>query len=324
MRVRYLQAVTQALVYEMDRDARTFVIGEDVRHSLRGATRGLMEQFGPERVVDTPISEAGFTGLATGAALVGMRPIVEFEITALIYVAFDQLVDQAQKLRFMTGGQAAVPVTYLVPGSGARPGLAGQHADHPYSLLMHMGMKVIVPSTPYDAKGLLITAIEDDDPVAVFLPAALLGMRGEVPEAPYRIPLGQGLVARPGQHVTVVATGHLVPIALECANALASEGIECEVYDPRTLYPFDREGLLESVRKTGRLVIADDANRTCGWAAEIAATVAEEGFAWLKAPIVRITRADVPVPFNAPGERSVLPHREPLERAIRWLMASSP
>lgn len=318
--IRYLHALKEAINQEMERDESVFVIGEDVRHSLRGATKDLVKRFGEQRVVDMPISEQAFTGMATGAAMSGLRPIVEYQISALIYVAFDQLINQAQKLPYMMGGQGSVPVTYTVIGSGARNGLAGQHSDHPYPLLLHAGMKTIVPSTPYDAKGLMISAIRDNDPVMMFAPAKVLAMKGQVPEQPYAIPFGQGEVKRLGKHVTVVAIGHLVHDALRAAEELEAEGISVEVYDPRTLLPFDKASLLESVANTGRLIIYDDSNRTCGFAAEVAAIVAEEAFSSLKAPIKRVTRADVPVPFNVELENFVIPTKHDLQRAIKQVL----
>lgn len=315
--LRYLHAFKEAIAQEMQRDDAVFVMGEDVRHSLRGATKDLVRQFGEQRVVDMPISEQAFTGMATGAAMSGLRPIVEYQISALVYVAFDQLVNQAQKLPYMMGGQGCVPVTYTIVGSGARNGLAGQHSDHPYPYLLHAGMKTAIPSTPYDAKGLMISAIRDNDPVIVFAPAKVLALKGPVPEEAYAIPFGQAAIRHAGEHVTVAAVGHLVHDALRAAEELAAEGISVEVYDPRTLLPLDKNTLLASVAKTGRLVIFDDSNRTCGFAAEVAAVVAEEGFASLKAPIKRVTRADVPVPFNVEMEQFVIPTKADLLRAIR-------
>jgi pyruvate/2-oxoglutarate/acetoin dehydrogenase E1 component len=250
-RLRYQQALAKALRDEMARDPAVFVIGEDVRESLRGVSKGLAAEFGEERVLDTPISEQAFTGFATGAALAGRRPVVEYQIPALVYIAFEQIVNQAQKLHLMTGGQARVPVTYLIPGSGARLGLAGQHSDHPYTFLVHAGVKTVLPATAYDAYGLFLAAIRDDDPVAVFAPAAVLGVRDEVPDEPYVVELGNGRVHREGTDVTVVAVGHLVHDALALAEELAGE-ISIEVFDPRTLLPFDWDRLAESVAKTGR------------------------------------------------------------------------
>ncbi len=321
--IRYLEALSQAIRQEMRRDPRVIVIGEDVRASLRGVTKGFLEEFGPDRVFDTPISEAGFTGLATGAALAGLRPVVEYQINALLFVAFDQLVDQAQKLRYMMGGQGRIPVTYLVPASGARRGLAGQHSDHPYPLLLHMGMKTVMPSTPADAKGLMAAAIREDDPVIVFAPAALLAQKGPVPDGEYVVPLGRAEVKRAGDDLTIIAVGPLVPEALKAAERLGAEGISAEVVDPRSLLPLDRETLLASVRRTGRVVLFDDSNRTCGFAAELAALIAEEAWEALRAPVRRLTRADVPVPFSPPLEAYVLPAQDRLLAEARALLAAA-
>ncbi len=322
--IRYLEALSEALREEMRRDSQVIVLGEDVRVSMRGLTKGILQEFGPDRIYDTPISEAGFTGLATGAAMAGMRPVVEYQINALLFVAFDQLVDQAQKLRYMMGGQGTIPVTYLVPASGARRGLAGQHSDHPYPLLVHMGMKAVMPSTPRDAKGLLKAAIREDDPVVVFAPSALLAMKGPVPDEEYTIPLGRAEVKRPGDDLSIIAVGPLVPEALKAAEQLAQEGISAEVVDPRSLLPLDHETILASVRKTGRVILFDDSNRTCGYAAELAAVIAEEAWESLRAPIRRLTRADVPVPFSPPLEGYVLPSRDRLLEEARGLLAPHP
>jgi pyruvate dehydrogenase E1 component beta subunit len=315
--LRYLPALGEALRDEMARDPSVFVIGEDVRQSLRGVTKGLLEEFGPERILDMPISEQMFTGFATGAALSGRRCVVEFQIPSLLYLAFEQIANQAQKLRLMTGGQARVPVVYLVPGSGARLGLAAQHSDHPYSLLAHAGVKTVLPSMPDDAYGLMISAIRDDDPVVFFAPAAVLPVRGEVPDEPAEIPLGSARIHRRGDDVTVVAVGHLVHDALAVADELQSE-VSIEVFDPRTVYPFDWDLLAESVERTGRLVLFDDSNRTCGLAAEIAATAAEE--MRLTAPPKRVTRADTPIAFAVELELAALPSRAGLAGAIRSVL----
>jgi acetoin:2,6-dichlorophenolindophenol oxidoreductase subunit beta len=307
----------------MQRDPSVFVLGEDVRAGLRGMTRGLFAEFGPSRVFDTPISEAGFTGLATGAAMAGMRPVVEYQINALLFVSFDQLVDQAQKLRYMMGGQGTIPLTYVVAASGARRGLAGQHSDHLYPLIVHMGMKTVVPTTAADAKGLIKAAIREDDPVMIFTPSALLADKGPVPDGDHVTPLGKVRIACEGHDLTIIAVGPLVPMALGCAATLEAEGVSVEVLDPRSLLPLDREGVLASVRKTGRVVIADDANRTCGFAAELAALIAEDAWEALRAPVRRITRADVPVPFSTPLETYVLPSPEHLLDACRGALVGA-
>jgi pyruvate/2-oxoglutarate/acetoin dehydrogenase E1 component len=315
--MRYQQALGKALRDEMLRDPSVFVLGEDVRASLRGVTKGLAEELGNDRVLDMPISEQMFTSFATGAALSGRRAVVEYQIPSLLYLAFEQIANQAQKFRLMTGGQAKVPVVYFVPGSGARLGLAGQHSDHPYSFFIHAGVKTVLPAAASDAYGLLVSAIRDDDPVAFFAPAAALPTREEVPDEPYAIPLGSGRIHREGTDVTVVAVGHLVHDAVALAEELADE-ISIEVFDPRTLYPFDWELLAASLDRTKRLVVYDDANRSCGFAAEILATVAEE--MPLATPPKRVTRADVPISFAVELELAALPSRDRLRSAVLAVM----
>lgn len=315
--LRYLQAMNEAYHQEMARDADTFILGEDIRGGIRGESKGLLEAFGPDRVLDTPISEAGFVGFATGAAMAGLRPIVQFQVPSLIYVAFDQLVNQAAKLPLMLGGQTKLPITYTIMVSGSRGGQAGQHSDNPYPYLLHAGFKLVCPSTPHEAKGLLVSAIREDDPVVFIAPAMVLGQRGEVPEELYTVPLGIGAVKREGTDVTVIAAGNLVPDALAVAGTLAAEGISVQVWDPRTLLPLDREGMCKAVASTGRVVVYDDSNRTCGFAAEVSAILAERSFGDLRAPIKRVTRADVPMPFSTVLEQMVLPTRDHLATAIR-------
>jgi pyruvate/2-oxoglutarate/acetoin dehydrogenase E1 component len=318
--IRYLPALGKALRDEMAADPSVFVIGEDVRASLRGVTKGLLDEFGPDRVLDMPISEQMFTGFATGAALTGRRCVVEYQIPSLLYLAFEQIANQAQKLRLMTGGQAKVPVVYLVPGSGARLGLAAQHSDHPYPMFLHAGVKTVLPATAADAYGLMRSAIRDDDPVLFLAPAAVLPMRGEVPEEPEPVPIGSGRIHRPGTDVTVVAVGHLVHEAAALAEELEGE-VSVEVFDPRTLYPFDWELLGESLARTGRLVVFDDSNRTCGLGAEIVATAAEE--MRLVARPRRVTRADAPIAFAVGLELAALPSRAQLAAAVRAVAEES-
>jgi pyruvate dehydrogenase E1 component beta subunit len=312
----YLKALHRALDDEMRRDPAVCVFGEDIGVGVAGVTSGLLKRFGPERVVDTPLSEQGFTHFATGAAMAGLRPVIEFQIPALLFLAFEQIVNHAHKFSLMTGGQTAVPVTYLVPGSGSRVGWAGQHSDHPYSLFAHVGIKTAVPATPTDAYGLLAAAIRDDDPVVVFAPSGALAFREDVDFSTLApVPLGTGVVRRRGSDVTVVAIGHLVPAALAVADELADQ-ISVEVFDPRTIYPFDWSGLAESLSKTGRLVVVDDSNRACGIGGEILATAAEE--MRLVAPPKRVTRPDGAVlPFALELDTALQPSRDQLAAAVR-------
>lgn len=315
--ITYLQAIRAALMEEMERDPSTFLLGEDVVLSAFGSTRGLFERFGAERVRDTPISEAGFVGAAVGAAMAGMRPICEIEIAPFIYCAFDQIVNQAAKLRYMSGGQARLPITFRTL-YGAAGGAAAQHSETVYPHLLPVpGLKIVAPSGPADMKGLLKSAIRDDNPVVVFEHAALGRSREEVPDGDVLVPIGKASVKREGKHVTLVAIGAMVPRAMAVANRLAKEGVEVEVVDPRSLAPLDEETLLNSLGKTNRMVIVDEAHLHGSAASEIAATMAEKGFDLLDAPIRRVAALDVPIPFSRPLEAAVLPDEKRLEDAIR-------
>lgn len=305
------EAYREALLHRDD----TFLIGEDVTKSLSGLSVGLADEFGEERVRDTPISEQAFHGLGIGAAMAGKRPIVEHEINTLSYISMDQIVNNANKLRYMTGGQVSIPLTISIPGSGASGGSAAQHSDNPWPLLLNCGVKTVVPSTPYDAKGLFHAAVAENDPVAVFFPSRLMGRTGEVPEDRYAVSLGEADVKREGEDVTVIAVGETVRDALDAAEELSGD-VSVEVVDPRTLLPLDEETIFASVRKTGRVVVADGANRTCGAAAEIAARVANHCVWTLDAPIKRVTRADTTISYSPPEERHVLPDAETIERAV--------
>ncbi|CCH18897.1 alpha-ketoacid dehydrogenase subunit beta [Micromonospora lupini] len=319
-RLSYRRALTRALADELARDETVFLLGEDVQVGASLVTTGLAKRFGTERVRDTPLSEQAFTSFATGAALAGLRPVIEFQIPSLLFLVFEQIVNHAHKFPLMTGGQCSVPVTYLVPGSGSRTGWAGQHSDHPYSLFAHVGVVTVVPATPADAYGLLVTAIRHDDPVVVFAPAGAMDVRDDVADLE-PVPLGRGRVHRFGDDVTVVAIGHLVHDALAVAEELAGQ-VSVEVFDPRTLYPFDIDGLTESVARTGRLVVLDDGNRSCGIAAEIIASVVER--IRLLAPPRRVTRPDGAVlPFAPALDRAVQPSREQLATAIHLTMKDS-
>ncbi|MFE4975025.1 alpha-ketoacid dehydrogenase subunit beta [Kitasatospora sp. NPDC056651] len=313
-RLSYTKALNRALADELAADPAVCVFGEDIGAGLAGPTLGLLDRFGADRIVDTPLSEQAFTSMAVGAALAGRRPVLEFQIPSLLFLVFEQLVNQAHKFSLMTGGQAAVPLTCLVPGSGSRDGWAGQHSDHPYSLFAHAGVKTVVPATPTDAYGLLRSAIRDPDPVVVFAPAAAMPVRETVTWDLAPVPIGRAVIRRPGSDVTVVALGHLVHDALAVAEELAPE-LSVEVLDPRTVHPFDWQALAESLERTGRLVVLDDSNRSCGFGAEVLATAAEE--MRLLAPPRRITRPDGAVlPFAPVLDRAVQPGREQLRHAL--------
>jgi pyruvate/2-oxoglutarate/acetoin dehydrogenase E1 component len=313
----YTKALNRALADELDGDDRVFLLGEDIGIGASGATAGLLRRFGPDRILDMPLSEQAFTSFATGAALAGRRPVIEFAIPSLLFLTFEQIANQAHKFALMTGGQARVPVTYLITGSGSKAGWAGQHSDQPYGLFAHVGVKTVLPATPPDAYGLLRAAIQDDDPVVVFAPAASLGTRVDVDPGTLAVtPIGRGRIARAGTDVTVVATGHLVADALAVAEALAGD-ISVEVFDPRSIYPFDIDALAASVARTGRLVVTDDANRFCGPAAEILAIAAEQQWP-LAAPPRRITRPDGAVlPYAIGLDRALQPQPDQLMAAVR-------
>jgi acetoin:2,6-dichlorophenolindophenol oxidoreductase subunit beta len=315
----YLRAINRAIGDEMDRDPAVFIMGEDIREALTNTTPGLLARFGPDRVLETPLSEQGFTNFATGAALAGMRPIVEYQIPFLLLLVLEQIANQANKVSVMSGGQACVPVTYLLPAAGWRPSWGGQHSDQPYSVFGHFGVKTVLPATPADAYGLMLSAIRDDDPVVVFAPIGAHKLRADLVFADLApVPLGVGRVHRPGTDVTLLASGHLVQDALAVADELAEE-ISVEVFDPRTLYPFDWDGLFSSLARTGRLVVLDDTNRFCGLAAEIMATVIEERS--LLAPPARVTRPDSAVVGCSPDLDVVLqPSRDEVVTAIRAVM----
>lgn len=311
--ISYFEAIFEALREEMARDERVILIGEDI---ALYATTPLLEGYAG-RLRSAPISENGFVGMAVGAAMTGLRPVVDLTIASFIYLATDQLVNQAAKIRYMTGGQTKVPAVFRAAmwhnGSNA-----AQHSDRPYPMFMNApGLKIAVPATPYDMKGLLKAAIRDDDPVLIFEDNDLWFQNGPVPEDDYLVPLGAADIKRAGSDVTVTAIGATVGHAIEAAEELSADGISAEVIDPRTLVPLDKPTILGSVAKTGRLVLVELANKTNGAAAEIAAIVAEEGFSSLKAPIIRVTTPDVHIPFSPVMEKPLYPDKEKIVAAVR-------
>jgi pyruvate/2-oxoglutarate/acetoin dehydrogenase E1 component len=318
--IGFIEAINQALAEEMARDPNVFIIGEDVRLGAFGATRGLVDRFGPARVRNTPISEAAIAGAGVGAAMAGMRPVVEIEFASFLYCCWDQVCNQAAKLRYMSGGQARLPLTFRCV-YGAMGSSAAQHSEVVYSqLLAAPGLKIAVPSGAAEVKGLLKAAIRDDNPVVVFEHGRLGFTRGEVPEGDFVIPLGRGAVQRAGSDVTVIAIGAMVPKALGVAAELEQEGVSVEVWDPRTLVPLDEEGMLASVAKTGRVVIADEGHRRGGAAGDLAAIIIDQGFDSLNAPIKRVAAADVPIPFSPPLENFVLPDEARIMEAVRAVL----
>ena len=319
----YVEALNEALHQEMARDADVIVMGEDVAETggIFGVTKGLVGDFGPERVRDTPISEATFVGCGVGAAIAGLRPVVEIQIFDFVTLTMDMLVNQAAKFRFMLGGKPTVPLVVRGPqGGGIR--LAAQHSQSLEAWFTHVpGLVVVAPSTPYDAKGLLVAAIRDDNPV-IFLEQKLLYLEpgAPVPEELYAIPIGKADVKREGTDVTVVATSAMVPRALAAASQLQRDGISLEVVDPRTLRPLDEDSILASVRKTNRLIIVHEGWKRGGFGAEVAAMVIEKAFDYLDAPIVRLGAPDAPMPYNDKLERYAIPSQDRIAEAVRALL----
>lgn len=313
--ITYDQAVMEALVEEMRRDPKGIHLGTD-------APLPLLNEFGPERIRQTPIAESALTGMAVGAAGSGYRPVVNWSSVTFSFVAMDQIVNQAAKIHYMFGGQVIFPIVYrAVVGGGTRR--AAQHSQSPYSMFMNVaGLKIVLPSTPYDMKGLMKTAFRDDNPVVVFESGRLGGLEGEVPEDDYTIPLGKADIKRDGSDVTIVAIAWMVPEALAAAEDLAKDGISAEVIDPRSLVPLDADCIRASVRKTGRLVVADEAGPTCGASAEIATLVTEdpETFAALKAPVKRVCALQVPIPYTPNLEDHVFPDRNKIAAGVRAVM----
>lgn len=326
-------AIGEALVQAMEADPTVIVLGEDVAGGAGlgpgrenamggsfGVTKPLYPRFGPNRVRDTPISEAAITGAAVGAAASGLRPVVDLMWADFTALAFDQIYNQAAKMPYMVGGQTRIPLVIRV-AMGAGLGAAAQHSGTLYSIYAHVpGLKVVVPSTPADAKGLLLAAIDDDDPVIFFEHLLLYPRRGPVPASPDRIPLGEACVRRAGADATVVAIAAMVPRALEAAELLAGEGIDVEVIDPRTLAPLDEATLVRSVEKTGSMLVVDESPPRCGIASEIAATVTERAFDHLNGPVARLTAPDIPVPFSPPLESAYAPSAERIADAVRRMV----
>ncbi len=334
-RMSIAEAIRQGIREEMRRDPTVFCIGEDIGipGGFGGAftvTLGLSEEFGHDRILDTPISELGLTGIAVGAAMSGLRPIADVQYADFLYLAMDQLANNAAKMTYMSGGTVKVPLVMRAPvGATAR---GSQHAQSMEAFFCHVpGLKVIAPATAYDAKGLLKSAVRDDNPVIMFEHKLLYGSKGaraekgaispvgEVPDEEYLVPIGKGIIRRQGKDVTIVGKLLTMYRAMEAAEILAKEGIEAEVIDPRTLVPLDKELILESVRKTGRLVIVEEDNLTGGWAGDIAAIVAEEAFYWLDAPIKRVSAPDVPPPFAPVMEQFYVPSVARVVAAVKAL-----
>jgi pyruvate dehydrogenase E1 component beta subunit len=317
------QAINEALSIEMERDPKVYIAGEDVGTfgGCFGVTAGLIDKFGDKRVRDTPITESAIVGTATGAAVGGLRPVAELMFVDFIGVALDQLYNQAAKMKYMFGGKAKIPMV-LRTSCGAGIGAAAQHSQCLEAWFMHVpGLKVVMPSTPADAKGLMIASIRDDNPVVFLEHKMLYGVMGDVPEGEYIVPLGKADVKREGTDATIVATANMVHKSLEAAEQLAGDGINVEVVDPRTLSPLDEDTILDSVRKTHRLVIVHEEVKFAGSGAEIAAIVAEKAFDYLDAPIIRVAAPFTPVPFSAPLEQEFVPSVEKIAAAVKTVTA---
>ncbi len=322
--ITYAEAIREALRQEMRRDPSVFLIGEDlgVYGGAFGVTVGLLDEFGEERVRDTPISEAVIAGAAAGAALTGTHPVAEIMFMDFTTLAMEQLVNQAAKTRFMFGGKAKVPMVLRTP-AGSGTGAAGQHSQSLEAWFVHVpGLKVVMPSTPYDAKGLLVSAIRDQNPVIFVEEKLLYRTKGPVPEEEYTVPLSVADVKRQGRDLTIVATGVMVTRSLSAADKLAKQGIEVEVVDPRTLKPYDAETITQSVIKTGRVLIVHEACKTGGFGAEISAMISEgPAFMHLNAPVRRLAGLDIPIPYNRTLEYHSVPQEENVVAAARELMA---
>lgn len=319
----YAEALREAMALALERDPAVVLMGEDigVYGGAFQVTGNLIDRFGPERVIDTPISELGGAGVAVGAALTGLRPVFEFQFSDFAALAMEQIVNQAAKLRYMLGGAASVPVVFRMP-AGSGTGAAAQHSQSLEAWFAHVpGLKVVQPSTPADAKGLLLAAIEDPDPVVIFEHKLLYKMKGPVPDGWVTTPIGRAHVARAGRDVTVVAGAIMLHRALDAAAVLAAEGIEAEVIDPRSLRPLDRDTILASVRRTGRLLVVYEGVKSYGVGAEISAMVAEsDAFDFLDAPVLRLGGAEAPIPYNPDLERAAVPQSEDIARAARRLV----
>jgi pyruvate dehydrogenase E1 component beta subunit len=316
----FIEAVREGFRQAMMRDKRVIILGEDVKVSIFGTTKFLWDEFGDKRIIDTPICESAFVGAAIGAAMAGMRPVVEIMFSEYLYLAMDQIATQAASWHYITGGQVKVPlvveVLYGTRGSGAYSHSQSLEA----SFLNPPGLKIVCPSTPYDAKGLLKSAIEDDSPVLFFEHRKILAMKGEVPEEEYSIPIGEANVWRQGKDVTILGTSWTTHQSMKAAQILENDGVQAEVIDLRTLKPLDKKTIVNSIKKTGRLVIVEEGRKMGGYGAEIAATVAEECIDCLDAPIRRVASIDTPVPFSPPLEERYLPNELKIAEAVKSIL----
>jgi acetoin:2,6-dichlorophenolindophenol oxidoreductase subunit beta len=321
--ISYLDAIKEAMREEMLRDPNVFLLGEDIgRHGgAFGVTRGLFDQFGPERVIDTPIAEGTIVSCAIGAAISGMRPVVEIMFIDFSTLAMDQIANQAAKMRHMLGGQVTIPMVVRFPEGSGYKGTAAQHSQCLEAWYAHIpGLKVVLPSNPYNAKGLFKAAVRDNNPVIFIEQKSLYGLKGPVPEEDYIVPIGKSQVAREGSDVTIVTYSYMTKVALEMAEKLVKENISVEIIDLLSVKPLDIDPVINSVKKTGRLVIAHEACKTCGIGAEISALVNELAFEYLDAPIQRVAALDVPIPFNYPEERAAIVNEAEIIEAVKRIL----
>ncbi len=321
--ITYAQAINEALRENMRRNSRIILMGEDIGRygGIFQVTAGLLDEFGPERVIDTPISESGFVGTCVGAAMTGLHPVAEVMFIDFTTCAMDMIVNQMAKMHYMSGGRGKVPFV-LRTNIGAGRGAAAQHSQSFHSFFMHIpGLKVATPATPYDAKGLMNTALADENPVMFIEHKKLFITKGHVPEKAYAIPFGKADIKRQGSNITIVATHALVQKSLNVAEEMSREGVDIEVLDPRTITPLDKEAILNSVKKTGRLITADEGCVTGGFGSEVAAIVAQEAFDYLEAPIIRVGSPDTPVPFSPPLEQFYIPDEGNIKDAVNRILA---
>ena len=317
----YGEALRDALRSQMLKDDRIFIIGEEVGRygGIFGVTQGLYEEFGEERLIDTPISEAGFIGAAVGAAMTGMKPVAEIMFTDFALVAMDQIVNQAAKIKYMFGGKAQMPLVIRIP-TGTGRGAAAQHSQSLEAWFAHIpGLKVVMPSTPYDAKGLLISSLWDNNPIIFIEHKMLYKTTGQVPVEDYSIPIGKADVKREGEDVTIIATLMMLNTALNAANTLAEEGISVEIIDPRTIFPLDKQSIIDSVKKTNRAVVVHESTKSGGIGGEISAVIMEEAFDFLDAPVMRCAGLDVPIPFSPDLEKIVVPDESQIIASVKSL-----
>jgi len=321
--ISYSEAIRECLLQKMKEDEKVFMLGEDIGlyGGAFGVSQGLISQLGSDKIMDTPISEQGIVGVAIGASLLGMRPIVEIMFSDFIMLPLEQIVNQAAKLRYMFGGKAKVPIVIRTPGGGGI-GLAAQHSQSIEALFFHFpGLKVVMPSSAHDVKGLLSSSIKDDNPVIFFEHKLLYNTKENVPEEPYNIPLGKGDIKKKGSDITVVATSYMVTKALRVAERLSKDGISVEVIDPRTIKPLDMDLITDSVKKTNKVVLVEEAYYSGGFTCYLASEIMKYCFDWLDGPVLRVTSLDCPIPYEHNLENAVIPDEERIEKGIREVLS---